>query len=115
MLPVGRGGSSSTHPVPHHGRGEPRNTQRARPGQSRILGRTPPCDLIAAEAVGQDSWDAHGPPRHDQAEEVWQPERPRWESAAWRGPLPGHLGLVHACPGEAREALPATVVCREAE
>lgn len=69
---VGVVACSSTHPVPNQGGEALRNIQRAHPSQASILERTPPCDLIPAQAVGQEgSCNTHFPCTRP---EVWQPE-----------------------------------------
>lgn len=63
MLPARRGGQPAPPPILSPTKaGGPRNTQRACPSQASILEGTPPCDLIPAQAVGQEgSCNAHFP------------------------------------------------------
>lgn len=63
MLPAWHGGQPAPPPIlsPTKARGL-RNSQRAYTSQASILEGTPPCDLIPAQAVGQEgSCNAHFP------------------------------------------------------
>lgn len=56
MLPAWCGGWPAPPPILSLTKeGGLRNTQRAHPSQTSILERTPPCDLIPVQAVGQES------------------------------------------------------------
>lgn len=78
----GVGGGLLLHPSCARPRmGAPRNTQRTHPSQASILEKTAPCDLIPAQAVGQEgSCNAHFPCTKTREEgdtpqaKVWQPE-----------------------------------------
>lgn len=63
MLPAWHGGQPAPPPILSPNKaGGMRNTQRACPSQASILEGAPPCDLIPAQAVGQEgSCNAHFP------------------------------------------------------